>query len=190
MKKFLDKLINKDQTGFMQGRETLQNIRKMLNIIQYAKEKQVKVIIVSLDFKKCFDKIEHSGLYNILKAFNFGDNFIQWMKILFTEFQVCMTNYSAISEWFTTNRGLHQGAPSSPYYFILNGELISSLIHNNSAVEGIVANNEENKLSQLPDNIDLFLFFKQKLLHELINMLDYYKQQTGLCMNYDKTTVY
>ena len=76
MKKFLNKLINKDQMGFMQGREILQNIKKMLNIIQYAKEKQVKVIILSLDFETCFDKIEHSALHIIFKAFNFGDNFI------------------------------------------------------------------------------------------------------------------
>ena len=31
----------------------------------------------------------------------------------------------------------------------LTGELISSLIDNNSAVEGSVKNNKENKLSQL-----------------------------------------
>ena len=97
-KKFLDKLINKDQMGFMQGREISQNMRKMLDIIQYAEEKQVKVIIVSVDLKKSFNKIDYSALYSILKAFNFGDNFIQWMKILFTEFQVCMTNYSALPE--------------------------------------------------------------------------------------------
>ena len=66
MQKFLDKCINKDQTGFMQGREISQNIKKMLDIIQYAKEKKVKAVIVSLDYEKCFDKIEHSALYNIL----------------------------------------------------------------------------------------------------------------------------
>ena len=76
MKKFLNKLINKDQIEFMQGRVISQNIRKMLNIIQYAKDKKVKAISVSLDFKKCFDKIEHSALYSILKAFNFGDNVV------------------------------------------------------------------------------------------------------------------
>ena len=190
MKKFLSKLINKDKTWFMQGREILQNIRKMLDIIQYAKEEQVKVIIVSLDFEKCFNKIEHSVLIGILKAFNFGDNFISWMKILFTEFQVCTTNYGAISKWFTTPRGLHQGVLSSPDYFILTGELILSLIHNNLAVEGVVVNNEENKLSQFTDDMDSFLLFKQKVLQEAINMLDYYEQQTRLCINYEKTTIY
>ena len=112
------------------------------------------------------------------------------MKILFTEFQVCMTNYGAISKWFTTTMGLHQGAPSSPYYFILTGEPISSLIHSNLAVEGIVVNNEENKLSQFTDDMDLFLWFKQKMLQEVINMSDYYEQQNRLCINYDKTTIY
>ena len=84
------------------------------------------------------------------------------MKILFTEFQVCMINYSAISKWFTTTRGLQQGAPNSPYYFILTGELISSLIHNNLAVEGVVVNNEENKLSQFTDDMDLFFCLNKK----------------------------
>ena len=58
-----------------------------------------------------------------------------------------MTNYGAISKQFTTPKGIHQGAPSSPYYFILTGELISSIIHINLPVECIVVHNEENKLS-------------------------------------------
>ena len=72
----------------------------------------------------------------------------------------------------------------------MTGELISSLIHNNSAVEGTVVNNEEYKLSQCFEDMDIFLLFKQKVLQEVINMLDYYEQQTGLCINYDKTTIY
>ena len=64
----------------------------------------------------------------------------------------------------------------------MTGELISSLIHNNLVVEGIMVNNEENKLSQFADDMDLFLLFKQKMLQEAINMLDYYEQQTMLCI--------
>ena len=53
-----------------------------------------------------------------------------------------------------------------------------------------MVNNEENKLSQFADDMDLFLLFKQKVLQEVINMLDYHEQQTGLYINYDKTTIY
>ena len=37
--------------GFMQGSEISQNTRKMFDIIQFAKEKQFKAIIVTLNLK-------------------------------------------------------------------------------------------------------------------------------------------
>ena len=45
-------------------------------------------------------------------------------------------------------------------------------------------------LSQFAADMDLFLLFKQKVLQEVINMLHYYEQHAGLCINYDKTTIY
>ena len=56
-------------------------------------------------------------------------------------------------------------------------------------LKNLFTNNEENKLFQFTDDMDLFLLLKQKMPQEVINMLDYFEQQNGLCINYNKTTI-
>jgi hypothetical protein len=40
--------------------------------------------LVSLDIKKAFDSISHSYMSEVLKFFNFGDQFIKWVRLLCT----------------------------------------------------------------------------------------------------------
>ena len=54
----------------------------------YAEEHQVEAMILSLDFEKCFDKIEFQTVFGALKKFNFSDTIIQWTKILYYRFTV------------------------------------------------------------------------------------------------------
>ena len=42
-------------------------------------------ILMFLDFEKAFDSVEWNFLFKTLKKFNFGDNFISWMRILYTK---------------------------------------------------------------------------------------------------------
>ena len=50
----LEHIIHSDQRGFMKNRRISVNIRKMLDIIQYAKEQDIEALILSLGFRKVF----------------------------------------------------------------------------------------------------------------------------------------
>ncbi len=54
----LPTIIGPDQTGFVQGRHSYTNVRRLLGVIQYVKNKQLDSIVVSLDAEKAFDRIE------------------------------------------------------------------------------------------------------------------------------------
>ena len=54
----LQTLINQDQRGFMKERRISVNIRKIFELIQYCTENSIDAMILSMDFQKCFDKIE------------------------------------------------------------------------------------------------------------------------------------
>ena len=36
-----------------------------------------------LDFRKAFDYVEWNFLFKVLKEFKFGENFIQWIRLLY-----------------------------------------------------------------------------------------------------------
>ena len=79
IKPILQYLIHEDQTGFMEGRNISTNIRKTFEIIQYAIDNRIPALIMTIDFAKCFDRIEHCAMESVLNYFGFGPNYIQWI---------------------------------------------------------------------------------------------------------------
>ena len=68
MKKHLDTIINLDQKGFLKGRYIGCNIRKTLDIMEYAESQEIAGLILSLDFEKAIDRIEYSAVEGALMS--------------------------------------------------------------------------------------------------------------------------
>ena len=86
-------IISMDQTGFVKGRKICHNVRKSLDIIDYGNEKQIPMMILSIDMEKCFDRLEHRALLASLQYFNFGEYFINWIELFYTKFNICTQNF-------------------------------------------------------------------------------------------------
>ena len=86
MKEVLPYIIHEDQTGFMEGRSISSNIRKMIEVIEYTKRANKPGVIVTIDFEKCFDRIERAAVRGSLKFYQFGPNFINWVMLLLNDF--------------------------------------------------------------------------------------------------------
>ena len=57
MKKVLNKLVSKEQIGFIPGRCTGNNIRLIYDIIKITKEQNIPGLLLVVDFEKAFDSI-------------------------------------------------------------------------------------------------------------------------------------
>ena len=57
IKTVLDKLINKDQTGFLAGRYVGENTRILYDIMQYTEEHNISGLLLLIDFEKAFDSL-------------------------------------------------------------------------------------------------------------------------------------
>lgn len=65
-------LVHEDQTGFIAQRNISHNLRTIIDIIQIAKRDSLEMIMVSMDWEKCFDRISFVAIDNIcLKIFQF-----------------------------------------------------------------------------------------------------------------------
>ena len=68
MKDFLNDLIHQDQSGFLKGRNIGNNVRLLLDLIDYADCNNISGAIVLLDIGKAFDSAHPDFLLEVFKA--------------------------------------------------------------------------------------------------------------------------
>ena len=123
----------------------------------YAENKDLSGYLLLVDFEKAFDKVEWSFMLKCLEGYSFGNNFMKFIKILYTNIQSCVSNNGYQSQYFNLSRGIRQGCPMSAMLFILVSEILAILLRENKSIQGIVVNNEEYKLCQLADDTTLIV---------------------------------
>lgn len=82
LQRVLTNIITSDQTGFMLGRHSFHNTRRLLNIIS-APSSTTPEVIISLDAEKAFDRVEWSYLFLSCKNLFFYQKFISWIRLLY-----------------------------------------------------------------------------------------------------------
>lgn len=58
LEEFFPKLIHNDQTGFIRQRQTQDNIRKTLHMMDYIQKNKIKAMVISVDAEKAFDSVK------------------------------------------------------------------------------------------------------------------------------------
>lgn len=81
MQPILPQIISEDQTGFIKNCNIATNLRKTVEVVQYAKNSETPVLIMTIDYRKCFDLLEHKAIWGSLRYFNFGEKFISWVQL-------------------------------------------------------------------------------------------------------------
>ena len=117
IKPALEFIVNEDQKGFLSSHRISCNIRRILDLIEYTQDENVPAMILSIDFLKCFDRIDISALLNSLRYFNIGEEFIRWTSIIYQNSTSSVINNGNFSESFKITRGVKQGGPCSAYFF-------------------------------------------------------------------------
>ena len=168
VKQVITKIINNSQTGFIKGRYIGENIRLLFEIIDNTEEENKPGLIFFSDFEKAFDSIDHTHIINCLKHFNFGEDFIKWVKLFYKDAKSCVTNNGYFSDFFPVLRGVRQGCPLSTYLFIICIELLSYKITTTEDIKGITYANYEFKKSLFADDASFVLDGSQNHLKHLL----------------------
>ena len=100
MKVALGEIINSDQIGYMEGRFCGENTRLIADIIEYSTVFKKPGILLLVDFEKAFDSISWNFLFSTLRYFNFGENFIEWINIIYKDIFSCIINNGNVSKNF------------------------------------------------------------------------------------------
>ena len=183
-------IIQQDQRGFMKDRRISVNIRKLLDIIHYAKEEDLQAVILSLDFVKCFDKCSFSILHGSLDYFGFGKIVKDWTEILYKDFTVKIQNNGYFSSEIPIEKGVHQGGCCSSVYFLIIAEILAITLRSTEDIEGIEVEGLKQLLNQFADDMDVCSLATEKSIKAILEELEKFKWQSGFTVSYDKTTMY
>ena len=190
IKPVLNEIISEDQKGFLSSRQISENIRRVLDLIQYCEDEEIPGVIISIDFLKCFDRIETSALLAAMKYFSFGEDIIKWTRIIYTGAKSAIINAGYFSKYINITRSVRQGGPCSAYFFLLVAEILAIEIKKDKNICGIWIKDLLKALGQYADYIDLYLFGTQKSVAAAFAVINHFSKRTGFQINYDKTTLY
>ena len=130
-------LIGKQQTGFIKKRNIFTNIRTTAEIVSYLHDNRKEGVIITIDFEKCFDRVEYKSIAGAFHYFGFGEEFIKMLFLLFSDLELCTYSNGYVSKHMCKGRGANQGCPASPLVYNYCGEVMSQLLYNNPNITGL-----------------------------------------------------
>ena len=182
----LTKLINPNQSGYVKGRYIGENIRNIIDIMQYTDFQDIPGLILLIDFEKAYDSLEWNYIDEALEARNFGPQFRNWVKTLYCSSKSCVINNGYASEFFSLEKSVRQGCPLAPFLFIVVIEVLAEAIRNDNNIKGIKVEDKEVKISQLADDTTCFLSDEDSA-NKILEKLELFSKISGLKCNRDKT---
>lgn len=143
IKNVLPNIIHHNQTGYVKDRYIGETVRSVFDVMDLTLKENVPSLLICIDFQNAFDSLEWNFLLSCLEAFNFGPDFIRWVKTFYKNIQSCVINNGLMSDYFTLERGVRQGDPLSPYLFVVAIESLAIAIRKNPAIRGIMIGKKE-----------------------------------------------
>ena len=125
-------------------------------------------------------------LISVLKKFNFGEQFIRWIEVLYCTPKICIKNNGHLSSYFNIQCGIRQGWPVSALLFILIIEILTHQLQNNESLHGVsVKTNNiltKYKCFYYADDVNLFL-----QVDKALKIIDDFSKRAGPKLNISKT---
>jgi exonuclease III len=184
--KIIDKIVHQSQFGFIKGRNINDALRTILDIVEYTDMENKPGILLALDFQKAFDSLSWDYLFKTLKAYNFGIDYLTWVKLCYTDISSCVTNYKYASPYFALQRGVRQGDPLSPYLFILALETLSMKIREDEHINGITVGDKAIKVITFADDTTAFAK-NERDAKKMFRYIQYFEKLAGLKLNKSKS---
>lgn len=168
-------MISPDQTSFITGRHSSSNTCRLLNIL-FSPPTDSPKLVLSPDAEKAFNRVEWRYLFYILNKFGLGQDFLDWIKLIYVSPLASVCTNGIKSPYFSLHRGTPQGLPLSPLLFALAVEHLALWLRSESGFEGVLRSGQthkvpfyaddhlfyiSNSVTSLPVKVDIFEKFRK-----------------------------
>lgn len=188
LKNVLPSIIETNQAYGVKGRDIAETTSSIRDIISYINGEKKNGYVISLDFEKAFDRVEHDFLFSVLEKFGFGENFIKWIRILYRDTLTKVKCNGFLTEPFAISRSIRQGCPLSAQLYSLVAEPLGLIIKNGNEIKGIemIEGKEIKKVFQYADDTTIVVKNEQSVKH-VMEKVEWYCQGSGAKINEEKT---
>ena len=136
LQKVLPSVLHEDQTCGVPGRSIFSNLYLIRDLIEYCSAKNLPLAIISLDQEKAFDRVNWNFLDRVLQKMNFGPEFRQWVRVIYSEISSACLHSGFVTSFFEISRGARQGDPLSSLLYTLVAEVLGAAIRNCKDIKG------------------------------------------------------
>ena len=107
-----------------------------------------------VDQEKAFHQVDWGFLIRILSSFNFGPDFINWIKLFYNNIESAIVINGWTSSFFSPSHGVQQGCTLSPLLYVLSIEVLAVCLRTSPKLTGITLPNslEEFRSSGYADD--------------------------------------
>jgi exonuclease III len=138
LRKVICNIVHHDQTCSIPGRTIHDNIHLIRSIIEQQARMKDPIGIIQWDQEKAFDRINHRYLMGVLRAFGFGEGFIQWVSLLYANGSFRIRLNDGISTPIAFQCGVRQGCALSGSLFVIGLEPLLHRIRENPLIPGLI----------------------------------------------------
>ncbi|KAL3686353.1 hypothetical protein R1sor_008927 [Riccia sorocarpa] len=128
IKDLVPKLVDPEQTGFVDGRSITDNILCVKLSQELAGQRNVPSLFYKLDFAKAFDHVQHEFLWETMRQMGFCQNYIELIQGLVGHGSAKVYFNGTATNSFSLERGVRQGCPISPLLFALSTQPLMALL--------------------------------------------------------------
>jgi hypothetical protein len=178
----LDTIIGNEQTGFVAGRRIHHSA---LNIDTVLNSRQKGAYLLSLDWSKAYDKVNHKWLSYCLQTFGFPVEYIRTIEDLFyrRNAAVAVDNNEEVLQ---CKQGVPQGDPIAPLLFIMALEPLLAAAR--AEVKGVDTPKGTLTNAAFADDSTFFIQDDRNVT-KLIALLQQYSDVSGAVVNWGKSAL-
>jgi hypothetical protein len=129
LQKVILRSVHQNKYGFIKGRSIQDCLVWSFEYLHLCHKSKKELVILKLDFKKAFDKVELEVISLVLQHKGFPQKWLAWIWDILASGTSSVLLNGVPSKTFHCRRGVRQGDQISPLLFVLAADLLQTLIN-------------------------------------------------------------
>ncbi|KAL3679286.1 hypothetical protein R1sor_022242 [Riccia sorocarpa] len=191
LKGMLPRIIDTQQTGFVAGRNIIDNILSLRLGQEWAHVTNQQTIFVKLDFMKAYDRVAHGFLWDTLTAIGVGVATLDRIKGLVRGGSSEVHINGSFTEVFKIERGVRQGCPLAPLLFAMTTQPLMRALREEERkgnIQGLNIGGGQSLLHQLfADDTGICITAEERQFDNLKEAIREFEVASGASLNLQKS---
>ncbi|KAL6481328.1 hypothetical protein MHYP_G00094080 [Metynnis hypsauchen] len=137
MSMVLEDVIHPDQTCAVPGRKITDSLVLIRDAICFARDRNIRLLVLNLDFEKAFDRVSHQFLFQVLRKMGFPGRFLEWVGLLYRDISSKIMVNGHLTKAINIRSGVRQGCSLSPLLFVACIEPLAQILRKDEWIKGL-----------------------------------------------------